>query len=270
MGIDKPMTRVTLFGLVLALSACVQSGGVGTVPDGTGDGQWNPGNQPQCNGTVYACSDGQDNDGDKLADARDPECVGPCDNDEGSFATGIPGDNMDPCRQDCFFDGNSGQGDDKCEWNLKCDPQSPGANLAKPCPYDPGHKDCPASQKPECLSNCLGYTPNGCDCFGCCEVYISGQKQMVYLGSGTDCTTATPQSCAPCTQVLGCLNPCEQCELCLGRTIADLPATCFPTGDAGPAPQLPSCPPKVTPCLENSACETDHYCVTGCCIKAPD
>ena len=68
-----------------------------------------------------ACSDGIDNDGDGLIDYNDPECVGPLDNDEGSFATGIPGDNVDPCKQDCFFDGNSGLGDDGCEWQLKCD-----------------------------------------------------------------------------------------------------------------------------------------------------
>ncbi len=35
--------------------------------------------------------------------ANDPECVGPCDNDEGKFATGIPGDNIDACKQDCFL-----------------------------------------------------------------------------------------------------------------------------------------------------------------------
>ncbi|HVR61648.1 MAG TPA: hypothetical protein VMU50_07095, partial [Polyangia bacterium] len=73
------------------------------------------------------CSDGIDNDGDGLIDYDDPECVGPLDNDEGSFATGIPGDNVDPCKQDCFFDGNSGMGNDGCDWQLKCDPLNTGA-----------------------------------------------------------------------------------------------------------------------------------------------
>ena len=68
------------------------------------------------------CSDGLDNDGDGKIDYADPECVGPLDNDESSFATGIPGDNSDACKQDCFFDGNSGMGDDHCLWQLKCDP----------------------------------------------------------------------------------------------------------------------------------------------------
>ena len=70
------------------------------------------------------CSDGIDNDGDGKIDYADPECVGPLDNDESSFATGIPGDNIDACKQDCFFDGNSGMGDDDCQWQLKCDPMS--------------------------------------------------------------------------------------------------------------------------------------------------
>ena len=67
------------------------------------------------------CSDGIDNDGDGKTDYNDPECVGPLDNDEGTYATGIPGDNIDACKQDCFFDGNSGMGDDGCMWQLKCD-----------------------------------------------------------------------------------------------------------------------------------------------------
>ncbi len=37
-----------------------------------------------------------DNDGDGLVDGFDPECTGPFDDDEATFATGIPGDNKDP------------------------------------------------------------------------------------------------------------------------------------------------------------------------------
>ena len=44
----------------------------------------------------------------------------PVDNDEGSFATGIPGDNKDANKQDCFFDGNSGGGDDGCNQHVCC------------------------------------------------------------------------------------------------------------------------------------------------------
>jgi hypothetical protein len=116
------------------------------------------------------CSDGIDNDNDGKIDLADPECTGPADNAEGSFATGIPGDNIDACKQDCFFDGNSGMGDDGCEWQLKCDPLSKNDK----CPYDmsyaTGHtKECSvsASQSDKCIMNCRKYVPNGCDCFGC-------------------------------------------------------------------------------------------------------
>jgi hypothetical protein len=35
------------------------------------------------------CSDDSDGDGDGLIDSADPECTGPADNDESSYATGI-------------------------------------------------------------------------------------------------------------------------------------------------------------------------------------
>src|SRR5262245_10911807 len=47
-----------------------------------------------CGSAGCACSNGIDDDGDGLVDGFDPECTGPLDNDEGSFATGIPGDNV--------------------------------------------------------------------------------------------------------------------------------------------------------------------------------
>src|SRR3954471_555297 len=110
------------------------------------------------------CSDGIDNDHDGFTDYNDPECIGPLDDDEGTFATGIPGDNMDPCKQDCFFDGNSGMGDDGCQWQLKCDPPTPEAALG--CPYDWSFHNCPTTQAARCLTGCRALPPNGCDCFG--------------------------------------------------------------------------------------------------------
>ena len=122
---------------------------------------------------ITQCNDGIDNDGDGKIDLADPECTGPYDNDEGSFATGIPGDNMDACKQDCFFDGNSGMGDDGCLWQLQCDPLS---NEPK-CAYDPSFvshhsAECSISdsQSQHCIDKCRPVTPNGCDCFGCCQV----------------------------------------------------------------------------------------------------
>src|SRR5215212_9830114 len=62
---------------------------------GTGDGPITP---PGCKpDTVLLsqCTDCIDNDNDGYVDSYDLECTGPRDNDESSFATGIPGDNMD-------------------------------------------------------------------------------------------------------------------------------------------------------------------------------
>ncbi len=235
---------------------------------------------------MAACSDGIDNDKDGLIDYNDPECVGPLDNDEGSFATGIPGDNVDACKQDCFFDGNSGMGDDGCQWQLQCDPLNTGATAEKKCEYDPDYvqkheKECSvsSSQSDQCIKNCRPLTPNGCDCFVCC--LIPGAATAVRLSA--TCTAATfddPTKCQPCTQVKDCDNPCEHCELCLGKTV--LPADCTPTPDGGtdggstdatPPPPTPDCG-AYKACARNAqgqieaatACPADFGCVQGCCF----
>jgi len=43
----------------------------------------------QCDGRTYQCGDCMDNDGDGLGDARDPGCIGPCDNPEDVYDIGI-------------------------------------------------------------------------------------------------------------------------------------------------------------------------------------
>ncbi len=216
------------------------------------------------------CSDGIDNDGDGLIDYADPECVGPLDNDESSFATGIPGDNMDACKQDCFFDGNSGMGDDHCLWQLKCDPLSTSAS----CPYDSSYAsshttECSlsASQSQACISACRKLVPNGCDCFGCCQ--IPGAPNAIRLAA--TCTAAKfndPVACPPCTQVTQCANTCEHCEICIGKPT--LPADCGPVVvDAGTPP--PVCPGTAQACgpggIAPTACPAGTGCITGCCLN---
>ena len=165
------------------------------------------------------CNDGIDNDGDGLIDGFDPECTGPADNDEGSFATGIPGDNKDPKWQDCFFDGNSGAGDDGCRYGTDC--------LYGATPQD--DPSCTLSQ--QCLDYCAPRTPNGCDCFGCCTVQTSdGSSVDIYEVSS--CSIAQiddEKACPRCTKNTQCQNTCGECELCPGKTAADLPASCTPT-----------------------------------------
>jgi hypothetical protein len=225
-------------------------------------------------GTVGSsqCSDGLDNDGDGKIDYDDPECVGPLDNDESSFATGIPGDNIDACKQDCFFDGNSGMGDDGCDWQLKCDPMS----VENKCPYDMQYAtqhatECSvsASQSPKCINACRKLVPNGCDCFGCC--LVPGAPTPIRLAA--TCTAAdfgNPAKCPTCTQVTQCNNPCERCEICIGKPT--IPADCTPAVDGGTdGPPPPNCGSDFQACgpgtnIPANGCPQGSGCVTGCCI----
>lgn len=234
-----------------------------------------------CASGVAQCGDGLDNDNDGKVDMLDGECVSPCDNDEGSFATGISGDNIDACKQDCFFDGDSGQGNDGCEWNLKCDPKSPGATAAKPCPYDANFNNCPEKQSERCLKNCRSVTPNGCDCFGCCAFQNNNTTVTVMLTSScSQDKLGDPAACRPCTQQTECVNTCQRCEICVGKN--SLPDDCVmtPKDDAGmPVPQPDGGTPQPTPQCEagvktcgpggeyaDGACPNGTYCLTGCCI----
>jgi hypothetical protein len=211
-----------------------------------------------CEGVIYECADGIDNDNDGLTDLADPECVGPCDDDEGSFATGLPGDNID-CFQDCFFDGNSGHGDDQCWWNITCDPANPGEggmceyNDSAMCnmtsPYD----------NDACAEFCMPLTPKGCDCFGCCTVTVDGEEIDIWIGSGEDCTSDNIEGCNTCTKSDFCSNDCDpdNCEVCFGGT---LPEGCDEPGGCD----------NDMPCTVQadgtSNCPTGFYCLTGCCV----
>jgi hypothetical protein len=219
------------------------------------------------------CANGKDDDGDGLVDFHDPECTGPLDDDESSFATGIPGDNVDPKWQDCFFDGNSGAGDDGCRYHTDC---LTGAR-------EQSDRDCQVTA--QCLEFCRPLAPNGCDCFGCCEVHGPGGVVRTVQISAT-CTAADvndPEKCPPCTQATVCVNDCETCELCVGKDT--LPAECSPvtppwdggTG-AGGAPSddggycpTPVCSEGRAPCGSDClpSCGPDEYCLTGCCVTAP-
>lgn len=248
----------------------------------------------KCLNQIYQCGDGIDNDGDGLIDWQDPDCLGPCDNTEDSYYGGIPGQSGPACDVDCYWDSNSGSGDDDCKWNHKCDPNeqsSPGhpEPIAK-CAYNLSanisgtNQTCSQleqQQSATCLSFCGPLTPNGCDCFGCCEL-PAGSGKYVWLGSEDEqtntgsCTAAglnDPTKCEPCQPVQGCLNTCAKCELCIGKTT--LPPECFPDGgvvdggaDSGSDGGSMQCPAGVQACgLPGQAlCPQDYYCITGCCI----
>jgi hypothetical protein len=244
---------------------------------GTGDREIFECQITTCFGHVYACGDCLDNDGDGLVDAQDPSCWGPCDNNETGWKAQIPGSGPSPCTQvDCYFDQDQGAGNDDCHWSLTCDPLDPYA-----CNYDPRAvipgttwtcEEAASMQSPQCAAFCGPLVPNGCDCFGCCEISFAGQTYTVYLGSegpqfdwegtcGPD-TVADPSQCAPCTQVTACLNPCdpEGCEICMGQTKP--PEGCAQAG----------CPLGVQPCLpehQSGDCPDGMACITGCCTPFP-
>jgi hypothetical protein len=197
---------------------------------------------------------------------------------------------------DCYFDQDTGSGNDDCYWNHKCDPNSVDPNYypepanGAMCEYDlnattPGTTsscaELDAEQSNLCLSYCGPLTPNGCDCFGCCELPAES-GEFVWLGSqGADGTTVcdeanidNPDICHPCKPVVACQNECERCELCLGKT--ELPPDCYPpgTGGAGGAGGSPpqDCPPEFPACgLEGQdQCPLNSYCLTGCCVPYPN
>ncbi len=269
-----------------AVVAPPTDGGWGVFPDG--------GCHPvTCQGHQYQCGDCMDNDGDGLIDAYDPNCLGPCDNNESGFGLNIPGGDTPSCARDCYYDQDQGSGNDDCAWDSRCDPLSPDSNPM--CAYQdppPPSAKCPDPQSAMCHSFCGPLTPNGCDCFGCCEL-PAGSGEYVFIGTldsagNPTCTVdkanaGDHDACHPCTPVADCLNTCGHCELCLGRTT--LPPDClppppvdagtYPDGgplpyDAGPTPDGgygPRCTTGVQACglPGDSPCATGYYCITGCC-----
>lgn len=262
------------------------TGGQGVeLPLGGGAGQSGGGATPTidagpcvpvtCGGsTPFACGNCQDDDGDGWLDASDPECLGPCDDSELELYTGVESSVTGSCRVDCYFDRNAGSGDDGCSWSYRCDPGSvapafppTGSDM---CRYEPSLSACdPSSAALEaCRTGCLPLTPNGCDCFGCCEL-PEGSDNYIWLGSpqigAAHCELATssdPDACRPCTPEPACQNPCEECELCIGKP--DLPSVCSGAGGPVCGDGVRSCDPRT-----GSGCGDIEYCITGCCVPLP-
>ena len=217
-----------------------------------------------CGGTPCACNNGVDDDDDGRVDGFDDECTGALDNDEGTFSTGVPGDNSDPKWQDCFFDGNSGAGDDQCRYHADC------LSGEKPA-SDP---DCAVSTT--CRDFCAARTPNGCDCFGCCTVELDDSSSVsVFIGASCSMeNVGDPASCPRCTSSTACGNTCGECELCPGKGVEDLPASCAEApgsggagGGGGGADTPPyACDAGQTVCNETGDCPGGYYCSLGCCL----
>ncbi len=211
-----------------------------------------------------ACNNCLDDDGDGKIDGADPECTGSLDDDEATFATGIPGDNKDAKNQDCFFDGDSGAGNDGCAMPTCCLFSDPAE-----CPAEAGGPGLPAGGCPEvsdkCLEECTPLVPPGCDCFSCCTICNGEGCHDVLTNPAVapDCTAeraSDPSVCPSCTKVAGCEVSCEgdsqDCVLCPGETENDLPATC--SGN--------ECPGGASTCTTSIECGDRKFCSNGCCI----
>jgi hypothetical protein len=248
--------------LLLAVGACgsgSESGdddGNGAGADGGNGGGGGGGDTPQC-------SDGIDNDGDGYVDGFDPECTGPLDDREDSFATGIPGDNIDAVKQDCFFDGDSGHGNDGCLLHTCCLLEGECPEELRPEQFDPD--DCTPSQ--DCIDFCAPLTPPGCDCFGCCTICQGDTCRDVLTNPAVapDCTLDTITDevlCPSCIKVDDCGPPGDdcadlECNLCPGQTPEDLPPEC----------EEPECPGDLDTCASDDDCGDGRYCSFGCCIN---
>ena len=237
----------------------------------------------ECDGHLLECGNCEDDDEDGLYDWHDPECLGPCDNTEGAgLASDVGGDQGTSCGVDCYFDFGNGPGNDACQWDHRCDPLDPEEPT---CPYDEsmvGGKKCPDEQDPICARVCLPFTPNGCDCFGCCTFDALATEgpdngpAYVWIGALDEDNVSTctlddvtdPTLCPRCTPVENCLNECGECEVCIGRP--EPPPECFdePPEDGGtPPPPEGQCPEGIQPCgLEGQEpCPPNAFCISGCC-----
>jgi hypothetical protein len=202
-------------------------------------------------GKPCECDNGEDDDGDGPKDEFDDECTGPYDDDEGSLGTGEREGN--PNCADCFFDGNPQVQDDQCNISSQCSDDGTPA----------GNSNCNTCMpKPACTTHCLPLTPNGCDCFGCCAFPYQGGTVSVRLKA--TCTLqdlgneALCERCHLLQEVDGndCYNPCGRCELCVGKTITDLPTDCGANYSCSNGRQ----------CGASGECAADEYCLQGCCI----
>jgi len=258
-------TRITytfVLAMIFAIGCNASADGPGTDGSGDGTGEYGQGGE---DGTpvIPQCSNGVDDDGDAMVDGFDPECTGPLDDREDSFATGIPGDNIDAVKQDCFFDGDSGHGNDGCLMHTCCLLAGECPPELKPEQFDPA--DCEVSQ--DCIDYCAPLTPPGCDCFGCCTICNDHGCFDVLTNPqvAPDCTTANVHDeafCPACVKTSDCgpgdgdCYPLE-CNLCPGMTPDDLPDWCEGQN---------TCPDDLIPCVDDSECPDGRWCSTGCCI----
>jgi hypothetical protein len=160
------------------------------------------------------------------------------------------------CR-DCFWDDNVGSGDDDCRYDVTC--------LSGQAPSGKG-KCATCDVSAACIDRCLTRTPNGCDCFGCCQV-TRPDGSLLLIALNETCSLANidnTQACPRCVQSSACSNPCGRCELCAGRTQANLPTDCGDSQTNGS--QGYACDDGQQVCSSAKPCNGTEYCQLGCCL----
>jgi hypothetical protein len=210
----------------------------------------------RCDDHACACDDGLDQDDDMLIDGLDPECTGPGDDDEASFGTGSGDGELAAC-QGCFWHG-AGTASSQCSRPLDCTfGVEPEAALAESCGACTVADSCPM--------NCLRSTPNGCDCFGCCEARLpEGTAVHVLLTSTCSLTNVKDETkCPRCRPSPECLNPCGTCELCGNKKRRDLAREC--RGSMATDEPQSTCDDGQPVCDETTPCPETYYCQLGCC-----
>ena len=225
--------------------------------------------------TPTQCSDCIDNDADGYVDGWDPECLRVDDNREDEFHSGYPADNNAVNLLDCFYDGDSGSGNDTCETHACCLLDEPCATIATNFGLGTNtllkwwagnwENKCDELEPQTCINNCLPSTPPGCDCFGCCTICVGFECHDILLSTMNNfplCSQETfndTTKCPTCTLHPQCSRPCDPdlCELCPGMTPLDLPAHCTAA----------SCPDGLQVCTTSTDCAANYSCQFGCCIS---
>lgn len=156
------------------------------------------------------CADAVDNNGNGLIDMADAYCASPFDDDESSFRLQIPGSVPNPPRSlDCWFDDNSGSGDDGCQMHACCDIDGPCPADLQPSSFDPAQCGLTSA----CVDTCAPMAKAGCDCFGCCQFCRPGSgciDVFVHESVSPGCSLENlddPDQCRRCVRNTQCRGP---------------------------------------------------------------
>jgi hypothetical protein len=125
--------------------------------------------------------------------------------------------------------------------------------------------ECTPSE--ECIRNCVDLTPNGCDCFGCCQIEDGMQTLSIQLAETCSMAVLSDENkCPRCHVNMNeanskgpCFNPCGRCELCPGRTADKLPDDC------GDGDLEYDCEDNQVCGGPNALCGNLAWCIQGCC-----